>query len=786
MALKTYLAVVGILGSALGLMGSLPAASEEGGSTLQAQNSTGQTQSSSDSGALVEIVVTAERRTESLEKAPLTVQVVSADALTRTGVTEPDQLTSALPGVQIGTSGPATSVYIRGVGGFQATASGSPAVPYYIDGVYVARTQSVVSELYDIDRVEVLKGPQGTLYGRNASGGAINVLTRNPELGVFDGDGSFELGNYDNRNGEFAVNVPLGETFAIRASGTIVDKGGFTSVGFTGDKHDAGRLKALWKPNSDVSLLMNASYGSINGGSSSVVALNRDIPGWYPWLDSSDPRTQAYVAATAAVPVPGFVRAANPGDQMQDLEFYNLSAQLDWNLGFANLTIIPAYRDSKMQYTGLFGFLLRNGYDLGSYPEEPLTSKASSLEIRLTGDAGPLQYVSGVYVDNENQHEQFTINGGYLQDVGQQTVLATRSYAGFSQATLAITNQIRLIGGVRYTADRRELTGDSFIVSPAVFLGPPPAAAAACSIPVPTQPQCLVDSYYGRKTYDNFSFKGGFEADVLTDSLLYATVSRGFKAGGFNDQSAIGSPGSALPFQPEILTSYEAGLKSRMLHDTLQINGSTFYWDYKNHQEPVLTYTNVPGVTNLVFYNAGASEIYGANIDLQARLWSGATLGGSTEWVHSFYKEFDKTIPTFSYSPTATGCRVASQDPVNTVLDCSGFQVSRTPEWSGGLDLTQEVDVGFGKLVGNGSVTYATARWLGTDFIPIERVHSYTKLDLSLTYQIPGNHWAVTGFVRNVTDAAIYTDASKNPFSSLVYADIQPPRTWGARVNFKF
>ncbi len=782
-ALKNHHRVVRLVACVIGLVGSAGFAAD---AEPTSEPSTPSAEPPSDSGALGEIVVTAQRRTESLEKAALTVDVLGADSLTRAGVTEPDQLTSALPGVQIGTSGPATAVYIRGVGGFQSTASSSPAVPYYIDGVYVARTQSVVSELYDVNRVEVVKGPQGTLYGRNASGGAINVLTRDPELGVFGGDASFELGDYRDRNGEFAVNVPVGDTFAVRASGTIVDKGGYTSVGFTGDKHDAGRLKALWKPNDDFSLLLNASYGSINGGSSSIVALPRSIPGWYPWLDSSDPRTQAYVAANAVVPIPGFVRTNEPSDQMQDLSFYNLSAQLNWNLGFADLTVIPAFRDSTMQYTGLFGFLLRNGYDLGSYPNSPLTSKASSLEARLTGDAGPLKYVAGFYADNETQNEQFTVNGGYLQTVGQQTVLGTRSYAGFGQATFAVSNWFRLIGGLRYTADRRQLTGDSYIVSPAAFLGPPPPQAAACALPDPTEPQCLVDSYVGKKTFDNVSFKGGFEADVLNDSLLYATVSRGFKAGGFNDQSAIGSPGSALLFQPEILTSYEAGLKSRLLHNTLQLNGSVFYWDYKNHQEPELTYTNVPGVTALVTYNAGASQIDGATFDAQVRPWSGATIGGSVEYAHSYYKSFLKTIPTFSYDPTATGCPVASQNAANTVLNCSGFEVSRMPEWSSDIDLTQEIDVLGGKLIGNGTMTYASARWIGTDFIADERVPSYAKLDLSLTYEFPGEHWALVGFVRNVTNVAIYTDGARDPFSPLVYADIQPPRTYGARVSFKF
>ncbi len=737
-------------------------------------------------GGVQEIIVTAQRRSQSLQKTPLTIQVLGGEAITRSGITSPDLLSSILPSVVIGTSGPSTSVYIRGVGGFQATAASTPAVPYYIDEIYVARTQSVVSEMYDIDRVEVVKGPQGTLYGRNASGGAINVLTTKPHLGKWEERGSFEVGNYSDKTGELAINAPISANAALRVSGTVVDKGGYTSDGFGSDKHWAARAKLLWEPTNRVSILLNGSYGHIYGGQSAVVALNRDIAGWYPWLGISDPKTQAYAAQTAVVPVPGFVRSVRPSDASQDLSFYNISAQIGVDLGFAKLTIIPAYRHAKMQYTGLFGFLLRNGYDLGSFPTRPLTSRASSVEARLSGDIGRLHYVAGLFADNEDQNEQYTINGGFLESVGQQTLLGTRSYAGFGQATYDLAPKIRLIGGLRYTNDRRELTGESYIISPAIFQGPPPPQAAACSLPAPSQPQCLVDAYTGRRTFRNVSFKGGFEADVLTNSLFYATVSRGFKAGGFNDQSVLGSPGTALPVQPETLTSYETGLKSRLLGNKLQLNVSGYYWNYKNHQEPVLTYTNVPGVTNLVFLNAGASDIYGATADLIARPWTGGTVSGSVEYTHSRYTSFNKVIPTFSYSPQATGCRVASQDPANTTLDCSGFQVSRTPEWSGNVDVNQVIPVGMGNVVADANFNFASARWLGTDFIPVERAKSYGKLDLSLSWQAPARRWSLTGFVRNVTNAAIYTDGAKTPFSSLVYADIQPPRTYGATFGFNF
>jgi iron complex outermembrane receptor protein len=739
-----------------------------------------------DDDAIADIIVTAQRRSESSQKAALTVEVTDPQALSAAGVTSPSLLTSALPTVQIATAGPATAVYVRGVGGFAANSLTSPAVPYYFDGVYVGRTQSVDSELYDVERLELVKGPQGTLYGRNASGGAVNVITRDPVLGSLEARGQFEVGDYNNKNGEAAVNIPLGTTAAILVSGTVVDKGGYTSIGLGDDVHQAVRVKVLWSPSDDVSLRFNTSYGHIGGLGSANVTLNRNIPGWYPWLDASDPRSQAFLQETASVPVPGFVQPSNRSEARQNLDFFNVSAPFDWSFGSTTLTVIPAYRHAQMQYAILLGFVYQDGYGIGTIPPKPETSNAKSLETRLSGENGPFKWVAGLYYYDENQSQDLSIDYGYLTNGLYNLNPTTVSYAGFGQASLAITDHIRLIGGLRDTADSRGLDGNDYLVSPIAFNGPPPPAGAACAFPVPTQPQCLVDSYSGRHTYHNVSWKGGFEADVFGDSLYYATASRGFKAGGFSQQSTLGAPGQAQPFKPETLTSYETGLKSRFLNERLQLNLSGFYWDYKDHQEPVVTYSNVPGIVNQIYLNAGTSTIFGGNLDLIGRPWSGGTINAAVEYAHSKYENFAYTTPTFAYSPTSYGCPVSSQNPGLTTLNCAGYQVSRTPEWSGTVGIDQTINVGRGELDANINVNFASARWLGTDFIASERAAAYGKLDTSLTYRGAGDRWSVSAFVRNITNAAIYTDASKNAFSSLVYADIQPPRSYGTRVTFKY
>lgn len=747
-----------------------------------------------------DIIVTAQRRSESLQKTALSIQVVQSDTLSKAGVTNSLDLTAVVPGVQIGSAGPAPSVYVRGVGSYSSTAGQSPAVPFYTDGVYIARSQGLSSELYDLDRVEVLKGPQGTLYGRNASGGAINVLTKSPELGVFGGHVELEVGNYGNQTAEAAINLPIGKTVAVRLSGQIVDKDGYTSEGYGDDKHQAGRAKVLWEPGADFKVLLNGSYGHVGGRGPANVLLNRDVPGWYPWLDISSPQVRNLANA---LPVngpfnpaigqfgPGTVVAPGPDRGRQDMDFYNISGQFDWTISpSATLTIMPAYRYSSIRNDTLIGgTFLTNGYGIGNLPADAETSKQTSLEVRLTGTLGALKYVAGGYYFNEDQFQLYGIYGGALQSNGVASNFGTKSYSAFGQATLAVAERVRLIGGLRYTSDKRSISnGVSYYVAPQILLPTDP-----CFVPLAVlgQAQCATDRYAGSKTFTDVSWKGGVEADIAGEGLLYATVSRGFKAGGFNTQSTAAKPGSgtvvgeALPFQPETLISYEAGLKTRFLDNQLQINVEGFYWDYKGHQEPRIAFTPA-GALNLIYFNAGKAYSYGAAVDVIARPWRGATISATAEYVKSKYVDFVYEVPSAFFSPASTGCKVGASAGGQTPIDCSGFELARTPKLTASVNIAQSFDLGEGKVIANADMTYASSRWLAVDFIPIERAKAYATLGLALTYRAPRDAFSITGYVRNVTNATPYTFAITGGLFPVYSANLSSPRSYGARLSVSF
>lgn len=216
-------------------------------------------------GTLSEVVITAERRTSSVQKSSLAIQVLSAERLADGGVTQVRDLTSITPGVNIGQGGPATQIYVRGVGDFGSSPTFNPAVATYIDGVYVPRANAIEGNLYDLSRVEVLKGPQGTLYGRNAAGGALNILTNTAQLGRTNGAINVEMGNYNAATVDGFLNIAVNDTLAVRGAFQASKRDGYSSMGFDDDDKHAFRGSINWKPSDNFSLKVNGAYTHVGG-----------------------------------------------------------------------------------------------------------------------------------------------------------------------------------------------------------------------------------------------------------------------------------------------------------------------------------------------------------------------------------------------------------------------------------------------------------------------------------------------------------------------------------------
>jgi iron complex outermembrane receptor protein len=211
-----------------------------------------------------EILVTAERREETVQRTSLALSVLRAEQLKVGGVTQANDLASLVPGLTISNAGGIVQTYLRGVGSFATDARAEPSIAYNLNGVYIARPAGIGSVFFDLDRVEVLKGPQGTLYGRNASGGAINIITNKPKF-EFGASALVEGGNFSDINGQGYVNVPLSDTVAFRLAGQMSERDGYLSDGYDDEDTEAARLMGLWEPSEKFSLLFTGEYTSVGG-----------------------------------------------------------------------------------------------------------------------------------------------------------------------------------------------------------------------------------------------------------------------------------------------------------------------------------------------------------------------------------------------------------------------------------------------------------------------------------------------------------------------------------------
>jgi len=721
-----------------------------------------------------DIVVTANRRVESVQKSSLAISVVGGAELAQAGVTQAADLASLVPGLTVSNGGATVQTYLRGVGSFATDASAESAIAYNINGVYISRPSGIGPIFFDLERVEVLKGPQGTLYGRNASGGAINLITRRPTQDV-TGTVSVDLGNYDLRRVTMAVGGGVTDTFAVRAAAQWTKRGGYLSDGYNDQDSISTRLTALWTPVSNVSLLVTGEYSHQQGMGEAPVKRSSltPVPSDH-WQGPSAGNIQQPPTAF----IPGGTRINDDG--FQDIRVAAISAELNVDFGPATLTFIPAYRDTDTRYLT---------YTPGFYFDTHETSRQQSYELRLGHQSDALKWVAGLYYFNEDQTQFYVLHADPIQDGTVDSPIYTRSYAAFGEATYSITPSLRLIGGIRYSKDRKRQEGLSVAYLPA---------------PGTT-------SNYGRLSDDEVTWKGGVEYDLSPRNMLFATASTGYKAGGFFP--SVPAPNNS--FKPEKLTAFTVGSRNRFLDNRLQFNLEGFYWKYRNKQERFLGATP-SGTTGLLTTNAGRATLYGASADLVFKPTPADTFHASVEYLHTKYDSFiyqvynPSTNPAVlnSYPAQATTCRIgpvqaftandfipALRGDSTQSVDCSGKPLVRAPKWTGSVSYEHVFDLGGGTTLTPGADgQFSSAQYLSPDFISSGRDNGYFTVNADLTLRLR-NGLSLQGWVRNLTRQAIYTGGFRYPFSravadggdpTLFYANIRPPRTYGVSAAFNF
>ncbi len=741
------------------------------------------------STGLEEIVVTAQRRSENLQKAAVAISAVSGDDLRSAGISRPTELTAIVPALQVAAaSGPFSIFYLRGVGNFNSNALSDAAVAFNFNGVVIGRPSSTTGFFYDLQRVEVLKGPQGTLYGRNATGGAINVIAKAPDLDTLGGQFSAEYGNYDAIRLDGAINAPIGADTAIRAAAVYVKHDGYMKDG-TDDQNDVGlRLSFKTAAIQDLTISVVADYFDQGGRGpgSTPLALgidNRD--------GVSSLRGQQYYRSQP-VSIAGRNFNGIPNVQSLNNHYWGISSTLEWAAPFGTVTIIPAYRKSSLNYVGTSpGFFV-------SLKEK---DDQFTVEARIASDdSKPLRYVAGLfYYDETNKAPEYLVNAQY--NISTQVFeTGTESVAAFGRLTYELTDTFRLTAGGRYTIDDKIFKGTLSSFNKLCLPIPTARCPAAQQFPynagLPTftrvgsaaVPQAnpaegtlvvgtFIDSNDSAK-FKRFTWRAGVEWDIAPQSLFYASYETGFKSGGFffsND---------ARVYRPETIKAFTVGSKNRFLDNRLQLNLELFHWRYTDQQ---ISHTTQDSTGTIVFAteNVGRATMKGAEIETRFLLTPHTTLSADVQYLDAKYNNFTYNVPR-SYPLSITGCAQGPATPTLLTLNCSGFRPPNAPEWTINLSAQQAIPVGDGELVLAARTHFQSRTLTGLEFSAIENQPSYWMHDASITYSAAQDRFYVTAFINNISDEAVLGNTFPATLSSFIVGSIRPPRTYGLRAGFNF
>ena len=730
--------------------------------------------------------MTAQRREESLQHAAIAVTAVSGDKLAQAGAVKVEDLTQLVPSLQVAAAaGPYPLFYMRGVGNFNGNALSDSALALNLDGVYLARPSSAAGMFYDISRLEVLKGPQGTLYGRNATGGAINVITNKPTDDL-SGEFTADFGNYRAKNFDGYINVPFSSVVKARLSVQSTEHAGYMSDGTDDDYGRAARLQVLITPSDELSIDTSADFYHQGGKGVGATLVQ---PGGFvdgnPRLGNTSPAINAiysqtfyFLAGNTFGPLLTKTLLINPADTnvQQDNNYWGVSTNVDWKTDAGTLTIIPAYRHGSLDFTSAAaGFLI----------QQQETDKQGSIEARFASNANqPLTYLGGIYYLNEKIDVG---NATYDQEYNasaQQFDPSTESYAAFGRIGYAITESFRLNAGARFTDDHKSFDGTlnaASTVCPGAFI-PPPFGPQFCfgGVGQVTQPSLPIDEH-ASDSWRQTTWRAGAEYDLSSASLLYAAVETGFKAGGFffsHDDPT---------YQPEKITAYSIGSKNRFLDNRLQLNGELFYWIYKNQQ---VSHISVDSTGTVIFEtdNVGKAKMKGFELEAEYLPMANTLITSDVDYLDAVYDSYSYLYPNLGATPVTSCPYALTTTGADYTVNCGGRTPPQSPRWSANFGLQQTIPLGYGSVVGTINTHFQTETLTGLEFSTLEEQPSYWLSNATLGYRAPQDRWSITGYVNNLANKTVIAGTFAHPLAGaeLTAATLRPPRTYGVRLGVKF
>ena len=692
-----------------------------------------------ETGRLADVTVTAQKIVQPSSKTALSLTAVSGEDLRTAGATTAVGLTNLIPNVQIapGTSG-STDISIRGIGSTNTTEVGDPATAFHIDGVYLGRPQSAGATFYDLERVEVLRGPQGTLYGRNATAGAVNLITNKPGK-KFAGEANLGVGNYGLYSFDGMVNAPVNDQFALRAvvssssrDGYLINKSATNGFGKNRDDADnlSARVHGLVTFNADTKLLLTVDTSRNKG------------------------------AGPGTVPIASFLNNTGAA-QRTSLTNVNEGRRDDSSTGFA-AEFTAQSRVGEFTYLGAYRTFDRNNLSSTNATTSLTNSKFSqtSHELRLASTGkSDLTWVAGLYLFNEKGNIDATFtNPALANQFGPgnpgvrfiQDPVNSKSTAVFGQATYSVTPALRLTAGLRTTSDEKSRDGRTTNLA-ATFNAP-----------------SLVNK--AKVSYNQSTWKLGADYDLARNVLVYANVATGYKAGGYFDGSNAAGNNT---YRPELLTSMEAGIKGRFLDNRLRLSAAVFSYDYKDLQISYVAINPLSNTIGTITTNAAKAKNTGLELEAKMAVSDSGTVNVALGLLNAKYGDF--VFPVIAGRPVA--------------INLAGQQLDKAPNATLTLGYTHDWTLADGAAVTAYVGTRYSASYQLSNFAVVTPIQytqpSFTRTDINVTYTAPRDKWYVQGYAKNLENRNVATGFA---FSSLTGSNfsLADPFTIGLRAGVKF
>ena len=697
------------------------------------------TPESSTGDKLEEIIVTAQKREQNLQDVGASVTAFDTATLQRLGLHGVTDIVEQVPGLQFNQYGATVTVYnLRGVSQNDFNDHQEAPVAVYDDEAYVASTGALAGTMYDLQRVEVLRGPQGTLFGRNATGGLIQYISNKPDSesgGYFD----FTRGNYGAINSEGAVNQPLSDSVAARFS-------------FATDYHEGYIENTLGHPIEDQNQVAARLQFRIKTSDNSEILVKRhgvnndhETAGDYTWASARPDATGRAVLTPGQPDFSGYINPSNnPFDQEQDRRgifnrtVWGATVHGEWRTDAFTLTSVSDYLRVQKRYgedsDGSPNFVF--DFDVFYHFQQ------FSQELRLNGGSGPFRWLAGVYYINyrSSQNSPTTSPANLFGDADAQFALRDSSPAGFAQIEYDLSDRWTALVGARYTYDDKSFD----------YLYDCPLCPQTLHYVAPDYPAAS-------RAFNLVTGKAEIDYKPMKDTLLYASVNRGAKGGGWSaDTSGIVSP-ETLPYNPEKLTDYEVGFKSTFWDQRARLNGSLFYYDYKDYQGFFLFGTNT------VVRNVNATD-KGGELELTLVPLQRLNVQFGLSHLESF-------VPAILLPAGGT----------------ASAQLPQAPHWSLNAAVHYEWPMFGGTMSAGVDGKWNSAQYLELENSQSDLQASYAVANARLGFRSADDHWEVAAFVRNATNKyyRIYNLDVAGLFGDVVGV-YGPPRTYGATVSYRW